>query len=372
MSMPRQFERIRRVALRQPVRVFGGLLVWRCAPAFASHGRVTRMPGLRGFLAGVNGVVRRAGPLIGAPALMLLAAALLGGCASSPTRALSQHAIAQQCAQGRMSPELAAVPMPQPRPQPPSLYGNRPSYVVNGRTYHVLPSARGYDVRGIASWYGARSQGKPTSSLQPYDLYKYTAASKVLPLPTFVRVTNLDNGKCVIVRVNDRGPFVSGRIIDLSYIAAMRIGLICQGTAPVRVQAIDANDPAQVRALRCGEAAPQPLPSPPTPPVLLSPAPVSAPVFAPPPMMQAESGVDVIYLQVGAFSVRADAERVIQLLRDNRLNDANMVRMTFDGHSLWFVRVGPLDSSAAADALTPQLILLGLPVVRIDRQMPSH
>ena len=314
---------------------------------------------------------------------LLAGVLLLAGCASAPSR---PPPLPTHCVGGAMPANLAAIPMPTPVPEPPSRYGNRSSYQVFGRTYHVLSSARGYDQTGIASWYGQRSQGKLTSNLEHYDLYKYTAASKVLPLPTFVRVTNLDNGKCVIVRVNDRGPFVHGRIIDLSYLAALRLGVWCSGTAPVRVQAIDANDPAQVRALSCpaaGWAAPAPPPPPaspasvapaPTPPTSVPAPPLPMPGPAPAaslPAMQAPRSARVIYLQVGVFTVQADAERVLQLLRDNQLNDANIRTITFDGQSLWFVRVGPLHSAAAA-AVTPRLILLGLPVLRIDEPLPSH
>ena len=127
-----------------------------------------------------------------------------------------------------------AVPKYEPR----SPYGNGPVYEVWGKSYRVMDSAVGYREKGNASWYGSKFHGRSTSSGEPYDLYKATAAHKTLPLPTYAEVTNLDNGKTVIVKINDRGPFHSDRIIDLSYAAALKIGMVEQGTGRVDVRAI--------------------------------------------------------------------------------------------------------------------------------------
>ena len=108
-----------------------------------------------------------------------------------------------------------------PRPEPRSKYGNGPVYEVLGKRYTVMPSAHGYRERGVASWYGKKFHGNLTSSRETYDMYAMTAAHKTLPLPTYVRVRNLRNDKSIVVRVNDRGPFVHNRIIDLSYSAAL-------------------------------------------------------------------------------------------------------------------------------------------------------
>lgn len=125
-----------------------------------------------------------------------------------------------------------------PRPEPRSRYGNRPQYEVLGKTYTVMNSAAGYRERGTASWYGNKFHGRRTSSGEPFDMYKATAAHRNLPLPTYAEVTNLDNGRKVIVRINDRGPFHSERLIDLSYGAAVRLGMAELGTARVEVRAI--------------------------------------------------------------------------------------------------------------------------------------
>lgn len=138
-------------------------------------------------------------------------------------------------------PQVDLIPEPQPKVEPRSRYGNRP-YKVLGKPYAVMSDgdARNYSETGMASWYGAKFHGRRTSSLEVYDMYTFSAAHKTLPLPSYVRVTNLDNGKSLIVRVNDRGPFYPGRIIDLSYAAAIKLGVNRTGTARVQVQSINA------------------------------------------------------------------------------------------------------------------------------------
>jgi len=128
---------------------------------------------------------------------------------------------------------------PVPRHEPLSKYGNPDSYVVFGKTYRTLPSSQGFVQRGIASWYGKKFHGRRTSSGEPYDMYGMTAAHTQLPLPTYVQVTNLKNGKQVILRVNDRGPFHGNRIIDLSYTAAKKLDIVREGTGLVEVRALD-------------------------------------------------------------------------------------------------------------------------------------
>jgi rare lipoprotein A len=138
---------------------------------------------------------------------------------------------------------VSKIPNAKPRYLPKSRYGNPRSYVIKGKRYYVLKSATGYNKTGIASWYGTKFHGRLTSSREPYSLYAMTAASPVLPIPCFARVTNLSNGKQVIVKVNDRGPFAPNRIIDLSYVAAKKLGYMKQGTALVRVTTIDLSSP---------------------------------------------------------------------------------------------------------------------------------
>jgi rare lipoprotein A len=134
---------------------------------------------------------------------------------------------------------VASIPDAEPRPEERSRYGNPEEYEVLGRTYRVLSTSTGYEAEGMASWYGPEFQGRRTSSGEPYDMYAMTAAHTSLPLPTYVEVTNLENERRVVVRVNDRGPFHEDRIIDLSYVAAWKLGMIGRGTARVRVRALE-------------------------------------------------------------------------------------------------------------------------------------
>ena len=151
-------------------------------------------------------------------------------------------------------PDVDAIPEPEVRAEPRSRAGNK-SYSVLGKRYHVLDSAHGYAEEGLASYYGKKFHGRRTSSQEVYDMYAFTAAHKTLPLPSFARVTNLDNGRSVVVRVNDRGPFHAGRVIDLSYAAAVKLGYRDRGTARVRVEALTEDDGGDLLASRAPPAA---------------------------------------------------------------------------------------------------------------------
>lgn len=142
-------------------------------------------------------------------------------------------------------PGVDLIPEPQVTDEPHSRYGNRSPYSVLGKSYRVRDSAEGYDETGLASYYGNKFHGRRTSNLEVYDMYAFTAAHKTLPLPSFARVTNLSNGKSVVVRVNDRGPFHDGRIIDLSYAAAVKLGVDRAGTAQVEVQGLNPGENAR-------------------------------------------------------------------------------------------------------------------------------
>jgi len=135
--------------------------------------------------------------------------------------------------------DLATVPDAVPRAEPRAGSGNMREYEVMGRNYRVMDSSTGYEAEGMASWYGMEFQGRPTSSGEPFDVYAMTAAHRTLPLPTYLEVTNLQNGRTVVVRVNDRGPFHDDRIVDLSYVAAWKLGIIRSGTARVRIRALE-------------------------------------------------------------------------------------------------------------------------------------
>jgi len=215
-------------------------------------------------------------------------------------------------------PDVDAIPEPVVQALPRSRYGNRSPYQVLGRSYHVLNDATGFVETGIASYYGEKFHGRRTSNQEVYDMYAFTAAHKSLPLPSFARVTNLDNGRSVVVRVNDRGPFHAGRVIDLSYAAAVKIGIHESGLGRV-----------EVRALTPGSA----------PPALL----VSGPNQ---------------YLQVGAFSVHANAERALARLHAAGIGSAVLSDGVSNGRRIWRLRV-PVDARDVA-ALTRRISRLGL------------
>lgn len=173
----------------------------------------------------------------------------ISGCYQSPQTMPARHVYGKSMAKNKTpmpSARDGAPPGPPPthfekvKPvnQPFSRYGNPESYAVNGHTYQVMRSASGYKTRGIASWYGTKFHSQRTSSGDEYDMYSMTAAHKTLPLPSYVRVRNLNNGREAIVKVNDRGPFHADRVIDLSYAAATRLGLMPKGTAPVEIEAL--------------------------------------------------------------------------------------------------------------------------------------
>ena len=155
--------------------------------------------------------------------------------------------------------DVDQIPEPEVRDEPRALYGNR-DYTVLGKKYHVLEDPAGYVETGTASFYGQKFHGRRTSSLEVYDMYAFSAAHKTLPLPSFARVTNLANGKSVIVRVNDRGPFHDGRIIDLSYAAAVKLGVNRAGTAQVEVRALTTHDRGPDMRMAQQDAPPPPAP----------------------------------------------------------------------------------------------------------------
>lgn len=238
----------------------------------------------------------------------------LAGCASH--RAYTPGPFEEQDSAPEGVRDWSQIPDAVPKWEPRSRYGNHSPYTVLGKTYQVLPSSAGYREYGIASWYGKKFSGRATSSQEPYDPYAMTAAHKTLPLPTYVRVTNLENHRSIIVRVNDRGPFHDNRILDLSYAAAHKLGYANKGTARVLVEAVDPNDPGVEQA--------------------------------PPPLQPAATGQQ-IYLQVGAYTdLNAAIRRQQQLIAVTRL-PVGIHSQTENGRSdVHRVRVGPFASEDQA------------------------
>jgi rare lipoprotein A len=214
--------------------------------------------------------------------------------------------------------DLDKLPDAEPRNEPAHRFANNP-YVVFGVTYTPMRDARGYRQRGIGSWYGRRFHGQRTSSGEPYDMYAMTAAHPTLPIPSYVRVTNVANGRTVVVRVNDRGPFLHNRVIDLSYAAAYRLGYVQQGSAMVEVEAVFAGTPTQVASVATDVQARQDPPAAGSAGVAASAAAAAATTAAvastqtsaPPPVpVAAEPGG--VFVQLGAFSALDNAESARQ------------------------------------------------------------
>jgi rare lipoprotein A len=232
--------------------------------------------------------------------------------------------------------------------------GNPPFYEVFGKRYYVLDTSAGYRERGIASWYGRDFHGKRTSGGDPYDMHDMTAAHKTLPIPTWVEVTNLENGKSVVVKVNDRGPFVDGRIIDLSYRAAQDLDMIRHGTARV-----------QVRALVDPSAAPSTITAAATPErngfSIISEAQADT---LDPEDLRGEQ----LFIQVGAFGDSDNAVKLVARLRRGGFANSFIVSSAEARGQIHRVRVGPLGSAAEFDRVTDDLRALGLSDVRLVAQ----
>jgi len=241
--------------------------------------------------------------------------------------------------------DVSGVREPIPRAEPLALTGNRTPYTVLGRVYRVLPTSSGYRERGVASWYGEKLNGRGTSSGETYDICSFTAAHKTLPLPSFVRVTNLDNGLSLIVRVNDRGPFQKNRLIDLSYAAAVRLGVDRTGTARVEVRSLDGAD---------GDDAA---------------APLIASTPSPPPQSSAQretfaGGSGRHLLQVGSFANKDNAKRLARRLEDADIDDVDIDHSEASGRDVWRVQIGPVKDRKIA-ALLDKIRALGLPNPRV-------
>lgn len=201
----------------------------------------------------------------------------------------------------------------EPKSEPISRYGNPDSYQVDGKTYEVMPTAKGYKQRGIASWYGTKFDKQRTSSGEAYDMYAMTGAHRTLPIPSYVRVRNLENNRTAIIRINDRGPFHSARILDLSYGAAHRLGLLPKGTARVEVE------------------------------TLL-------------PKGQSSHHIAHYYLQAGAFSSKNTAEQLRKKL--SHLTKASVSVEHLKDH--FVVQLGPFHNKQATEQVKKQLVKQGM------------
>jgi rare lipoprotein A len=248
-------------------------------------------------------------------------AILIAGCATKPHRTIPPSKPSPSPTVSTPPIDIGAIPDAIPKAEPRSAQGNPPFYTVFGKRYFVMDSAAGYLERGVASWYGPGFHANSTSNGEPYDMYAMTAAHKTLPLPSYVQVTNLTNGRTVTVRVNDRGPFKDSRIIDLSYTAAAKLGMLRDGTAFVEVRAVNVSDPPKGVS---------------TPPA---------------------TG---LFVQAGAFSTEANAAKLVNDLRTQGIGNATVRADRVGSRTLYRVRVGPVPSVPEFDTTLARLKKLGI------------
>lgn len=271
--------------------------------------------------------------------VILMALMLLAGCGSVATKPEAPASKAEKKETAKSEPakstkgggyylddgpgdnppaNLDEIPDATPKYEPLQNRFNRP-YVALGENYTPMAEHQPYKARGLASWYGKRYHGRKTSTGEVYDMYSMTAAHTTLPIPSYARVTNPANGKSVIVRVNDRGPFHKERLIDLSYAAAHRLGIIGNGSGMVEVEAIDTRPPEQATIQKVPDV------------------PQEKPV--------AEAGS---YVQAGAFRSRANAEQLSERLRQNGLVENETIESWYN-NGIYRVRLGPYASRDEAE-----------------------
>lgn len=301
--------------------------------------------------------------------------------------------------------DVDAIPEPEVKDEPRSRVGNR-SYAVLGKRYQVRDSAEGYVEEGMASYYGKKFHGRLTSNQEVYDMYAFSAAHKSLPLPSYVRVTNLANGKSVVVRVNDRGPFHAGRVIDLSFAAATKLGFTKQGTAKVEVRALTPADGRGGRPdERTARVEPPAKPTPATvavadnsvsadeferwmqaqgirfagkpdagkPDQAIGALPVTAvlPVASPSSIQVASAGTsdktgDVL-LQLASFTARDNAERARDTLQAGGIDALRIDEASVNGQPVWRLRIGPVPASRVQE-LSARAADLGFVSAQIVRE----
>ena len=216
-----------------------------------------------------------------------------------------------------------------------SKLGNPTSYVVFGKRYYVMDNAHGFVQRGIASWYGKKFHGRKTSSGEVYNMYAMTAAHKNLPLPSYVRVVNIKNGRSVVVRVNDRGPFVGDRIIDLSFAAATQLDIVGPGTAEVEISVLSSPDTQQ------------------------------RPVIRTIPLLEKAAENVPLFVQLGSFGVELNAQNLMKELHDSNEPTANVYKLTKAQGILYRVRLGPLYNIDEANSVVARLKSKGFKGSRI-------
>ncbi len=312
--------------------------------------------------------------------VLTLLAGMFAGCTTLPPTPGNPETYKQTSVDGPGIASMVAYGKAEaPRDLPKSRIGNPASYEVFGKQYRVMDTARGFSERGVASWYGSKFHGRKTSSGETYNMYNMTAAHKHLPLPTFVEVTNLDNGRQLVVKVNDRGPFVDDRVIDLSYGAAARLGVLETGTANVSLLALSnhLSEPAKkplVAKAPQPETVVQTTDAQPDPDVIVLASsnvntaaqtitqeataiePVLAPVVA---SVTEPVSVRGTVIQVGAFSSRSNAEAM--RIRVNRAVNEDAAIIAVDNErQLHKVQIGPVPHEVPIDSILLELQRVGI------------
>ncbi len=269
--------------------------------------------------------------------------------------------------------DVLSIPDAVPRAEPRSRRGNPPFYEVFGKRYYVLASSVGHVERGTASWYGPGFHSASTSMGEPYDMYAMTAAHKTLPLPAYAEVTNLRNGRKVVVRINDRGPFVGDRIIDLSYTAAAQLDMLLQGTAPVEVRVITppgdipdllAKGDAPLNEARPSTARREARPLLPANGGQISNVPTPPPVTVVNAPSMKSTVAAPMYIQAGVFADHENARRRVEVLLAAGLELASLEEIG-DPRALHRVRVGPFASVEEFDLTMQRLRTLGITDARL-------
>lgn len=310
--------------------------------------------------------------------LVALLCAALGACSITGRHEPAPETRAPSTANTPAAPagvpptDVLSTPDAVPKAEPRSRYGNPSFYDVFGKRYYVMASSLGYVERGVASWYGPGFHAVRTSTGEPYDMYGMTAAHKTLSLPTYVRVTNLENNRSIVVRVNDRGPFVGNRIIDLSYTAAAKLDMLRKGTAFVEVRAIDplaspigtvtpvtsalltapGANPALSGGVGAGVSGSTTLPASGS----AAPAPSAAPAAA----ASTPAARGGLFVQAGAFTNRANAERLASRLSAGQYGQVFVREAQSAGKTLYRVRIGPVADVPAFDRTVKALESAGI------------